>query len=261
MNNITNNHEILNELFKDNSKQLKLSAVNNNVRYAILEILRKVQDKPDTQNQLYSREINTILLEKYKINITPQMLGQHLRRLVDANLVEEKTIKREVPNKIGKRSVKGYNLKDDAFEEILLEISFLTDELMKLNTLFNSNEEYIDGKHCILTVFNGKDKGKSYKIHQDETVFIGRKSKYNKNELLTFTILLDNTYKKVSTIDKPHIKIYHKDNQWYMIDENSISGTYIDDKKVPHSTATKVKNNSFIRLSQGTGSAIIYCSY
>ncbi|RAP51716.1 MAG: hypothetical protein BZ137_09730 [Methanosphaera sp. rholeuAM130] len=137
----------------------------------------------------------------------------------------------------------------------------MTDELMKLNKLFKSNEQQTDGKHCILTVFNGKDKGKSYKIHPDETVFIGRKGNYNKNELLTFTILLDNTYQKVSTIDKPHIKIYHEDNQWYIVDKNSISRTYLDDRLVPHSTATKVRNNSFIRLSKGIGSSIIYCSY
>ncbi|MDO5825273.1 MAG: FHA domain-containing protein [Methanosphaera sp.] len=261
MKNLTNNHEILKELFEDDTKQLKLSAINNNVRYAILEILRKVQDKSRGENQLYSREINAILLEKYEINITPQMLGQHLRILVEANLVEEKTIKREVPNKIGKRRVNGYNLKDDAFEEILLEISFLTDELVKLKRLFKSNEEHVDDNHCILTVFNGKDKGKRYIIHPDESVFIGRKGNYNKNELLTFTIRLDNSYQKVSTIDKPHIKIYHEDKQWYIFDKNSIGGTYLDDKIVPHSTATKVRNNSFIRLSHGIESAIIYCSY
>ena len=255
------NNEMLSELFDDNSTALKLAAVDNNVRFAILNILRDASKKNNLEKQLYSREINAILLDEYNINITPQMLGQHLKQLAEADLIYERSIKKEVPNKIGRRSVKGYSIKSDAFEELLLEVNFLTDELIKLNRLFKSNEKHKDGEHCILTVFNGKDKGKSYKIHKDEQVLIGRKINYNQSELATFTILLDNSYQKVSSIDKPQIKIFHRDNQWYIIDENSISRTYIDDKKVPHATATRIKNNSFIRLSKGIGSAIIYCSY
>ena len=261
MEEITKNHEQLLTLFDDKSKELKLSAIDNRVRFAILEILRDSQNKNEKQQQLYSRELNTALLEDYQINITPQMLGQHLKQLFDANLIDEKIIKKEVPNKIGKRSVKGYSLKTDAFEELLLEVNFITDELIRLNQLFKLNEEHIDGKHCILTIFNGKDKGKIYKIHEDEKILIGRKTNYNQNELLTFTLMLDNSYTKVSSIDKPHLKLYHQDDEWYIIDQNSISGTYIDDKKIPQATATKIKNNSFIRLSKGMGSAIIYCSY
>ena len=256
-----NNNQSILELFKDNSKELKLSAINNKVRYAILEILREFENKNPSQKQLYSREINSYLLDDYSINITPQMLGQHLKQLVDAKLIEENTIKKEVPNKIGKRSVNGYNLKEDAFEELFLEVNFLKDELMRLHRLFKSNEEHVDGDHCILTIFNGNDKGKIYKIHKDEFVLIGRKSNYNRNDFLSFTILLDNSYNKVSSIDKPHAKIYCRDNQWYILDENSICGTYLDDKMIDQSMPIKLKNNSFIRLSKGIGSAVIYCSY
>lgn len=261
MKEIENNKELLIKQFEDASKLLKISAIDNNVRFAILEILRDYQKTSDNQKLLYSRELNTLLLKKYQISITPQMLGQHLKQMVNANLLEEKIIKKEVPNKIGKRSVKGYSIKNDAFEELLLEVSFLTDELIRLKQLFKSNYEYNNGRHCILTILNGEDKGKNYKIHKDETIIIGRKDTYNKNELLTFTILLDNTYTKVSSIDKPHIKLYNKDNHWYIVDQNSLNGTYIDDKKIPLKTETKIKNNSFIRLSKGVGSAIIYCSY
>ena len=135
MEEITKNHEQLMKIFDDKSKELKISAINNHVRFAILEILRNSQNKNEKQQQLYSRELNTTLLEDYNINITPQMLGQHLKQLVDAKLIDEKIIKKEVPNKIGKRSVKGYSLKKDAFEELLLEVNFMTDELIRLNQL------------------------------------------------------------------------------------------------------------------------------
>lgn len=57
------------------------------------------------------------------------MLGQHLKKLSNAGLIEEVTVKKEVANKIGRRNVKGFILKEDAFEDLFLEISFLSDEV------------------------------------------------------------------------------------------------------------------------------------
>ena len=90
----------------------KLSAVNNKVRFSILEILRDNQkyNQAQSKDPLYSREINSILLNNYNIEITPQMLGQHIKKLKDAGLVNEIEIKKEVPNKVGKRGVKAYVL-------------------------------------------------------------------------------------------------------------------------------------------------------
>lgn len=109
---------------------VKLAAVNNEVRFAILEILRDFQKKNQVSpglfksDPLYSREINAVLLENYNIDITPQMLGQHLKQLMNADLIEELIIKKEVPNKIGLRTVKAYILKEDAFKDLFLEITF-----------------------------------------------------------------------------------------------------------------------------------------
>lgn len=60
---------------------------NNNVRFSILGILRdfeklnKLEDGRFKKDPLYSREINSILLNNYNINITTQILGQHLKQL------------------------------------------------------------------------------------------------------------------------------------------------------------------------------------
>ena len=97
-----------------NMASVKLAAVNNVVRLAILEILRDSQNRKSQSSPLYSREINDILLNSYNIDITPQMIGQHMKQLMEAELVEECTVKKEVPNRIGPRSVKGYVLKEDA---------------------------------------------------------------------------------------------------------------------------------------------------
>lgn len=246
---------------------VKLAAVNNNVRFSILEILRDFQksnrNETDSfkKDPLYSREINAILLNNYNIDITPQMLGQHLKQLSEADLIDEIIVKKEVPNKIGRRNVKAYVLKEDAFEDLFLEINFLSDELLSFFNLYNSNQKYHDGKHCVLTIFNGVDKGKTFKVHKDETVLIGRKGNYNASDLASFTILLDNSYTTVSNVSKPHLKLFYKDDSWCILDDSSSNGTFISDKKVQQGVVTKLKNNSFLKLSKGNGSAVIYCSF
>lgn len=244
-----------------NPVSVKLAAVNNNVRFYILEILRDFQKRNKNLDPLYSREINAILLNNYNIDITPQMLGQHLRQLLDAGLIEELVVKKEVPNKIGLRSVKAYNLKEDAFEDLFLEITFLSDELLSFFDLYKSNQNFHDGQHCVLTIFNGVDKGKTFKVHKDETILIGRKGSFNPTDLTSFTILLDNTYSTVSNVSKPHLKLFYKNDGWYIVDEDSSNGTFIADREVPKGVVTKLKNNSFLKLSRGNGGAVIYCSF
>lgn len=246
---------------------VKLAAVNNEVRFAILEILRDFQKKNQVSpglfknEPLYSREINAVLLENYNIDITPQMLGQHLKQLMNADLIEELIIKKEVPNKIGLRTVKAYILKEDAFKDLFLEITFLSDELLSFFDLYETNKRYHDGEHCILTVFNGVDKGKTFKVNRNESVLIGRRGEFRQSDLASFTILLDNSYSTVSKVSKPHLKLFYQDGSWCIIDENSSNGTFIADRKVIKGIPTPLKNNSFLKLSRGNGGAVIFCSF
>lgn len=253
---------ILNE-DESNLISVKLAAVNNKVRLAILEILRDNQkfNQAESKSPLYSREINSILLKNYNIEITTQMLGQHMKKLINASLVSEVDLKKEVPNKVGKRTVNGYVLKEDAFEDLFLDISFLSDELFTFFDLYQSNQRFNEDDNCVLTVFNGVDKGKTFKVRRDETVLIGRKASFSQEDLASFAILLDNSYETVSSISKPHLKLFYKNDGWYIIDEASSNGTFIGDIEVQKGRATKLKANSFLKLSKGIGGAVIYCSF
>lgn len=245
----------------------KLSAVNNEVRFSILKILRdfdkenKRESGEYKKDPLYSREINSLLLQNYNIDITTQMLGQHLKQLGGAGLIEEITVKKEVPNKIGPRSVKAFVLREDAFEDLFLDINFLSDELLTFFELYKINHRFHSDDNCVLTVFNGADKGKTFKVNKDETVLIGRKGNFSQGDLASFTILLDNSYSTVSSVSKPHLKIFHKNDAWYILDDGSSNGTFIADREVPKGRATKLNSNSFIKLSKGNGGAVIYCSF
>ncbi len=245
----------------------KLVAINNDVRFSILEILRDFQklnvneDNTFKKDPLYSREINNILLNNYNINITPQMLGQHLKQLLKADLIEEIVIKREVYNKVGQRNVKAYILKKDAFENLFLEINFLSDGLLSFFELCKVNKHFHDEEHCILTVFNGSDKGKTVKVPKDKTVSIGRRDNFKETDFESCVVLLDNSYSTVSSISKPHLKVFYKDDSWCILDESSSNGTFVMDKEVSKGEITKLKDNSFLKLSKGNGGAVIYCSF
>lgn len=245
----------------------KLAAVNNNVRFSILEILRDFQVTFDEKNTnfkkdpLYYREINSYLADNYNINITPQMLGQHLKQLLKADLIEEVNVKKEIPNKVGLRTVKAYKLKEDAFEDLFLDINFLSDELLYFFDLYCVNQKFKDDECCVLTIFNGVDKGKSFKVNNDETVLIGRKDNFENSDFSSLVVLLDNDYVSVSSISKPHLKIFYEDDFWYVLDEASTNGTFVSGKKIPQGIATKLKNNSFLKLSRGNGGVVIYCSF
>lgn len=253
------------EIIDENCNVLsnKLAAINNEVRFTILKILRdfgKIQGNKN-KDPLYSREIN-VFLTNFNINITPQMLGQHLKILVNAGILEEVFVKKEIPNKIGRRNVKAYVIRSDAFSDLFLDINFFSDELLSFFELYDINKNFHDEDDCIITVFNGKDKGKTFKISKNDQALIGRKSKYNDNDFDGFeTIMLDNSYYSVSNISKPHIRLFHENGDWQIIDEDSSNGTFIGDKRMPSGVNVILKNNSFLKLSRGGGSAVIYCSF
>lgn len=239
----------------------KLAALSNNVRFSIIEILKEVEKKSGKCNPLYSREINSVLLSDYGINITPQMLSQHLRQLSDAELIMQVPTRKEVPNKIGKRNVKGYVLKEDAFENLLLDIGFLSEELLLYLCLHGRNQFHNSDDYCVLTVFNGADKGRTFKIHRSETILVGTRDDYELKELASFAILLDNSYEGVSKITQPHLKLFYQDGSWCVIDDASSNGTFVGNVPVESGVLTKLKNNSFLKLSSGEGSATLYCSF
>lgn len=241
-----------------------MSAINNEARFSILEILLDVESSNQTnviqKEPLYSREINCILFKKYNIKISPQMLGKHLKQLENADLVEEVDIKKEVPNKIGPRSVKAYKIKHSAFKDLFLEINLFTSELLRLFEAYQKNQNLKEDKHLILTVLNGKNRGETYKINGEEIRYLCRKSRYNLRLDSEF-ITLDRTYSEVNDESSPHLKIYCQEDTWYVLDESSENGTYINDRKVVKEKATPLTNNSFLRLSRGSGSVVLFCSY
>lgn len=235
----------------------KLAAINNEIRFFIIEILLESKKKNNFSNPLYSREINSILLSSYGINITPQMLNQHLKQLVNAGLIVEVPTKKEVPNKIGKRNVKGYVLKEDAFEDLFLKISFMSEELLSFFELYEKNHLSYSEGCCVLTVFSGRDKGKVFKIQDYQTALI----RVRGNELgdsISFDIFEGEI---ASDIVESHLKIFFEDESWCMFDESGSDVTLIDNIPIEKGVVVKLKNHSFLKFYQEESAVILYCSF
>lgn len=252
------------EIIGEDDKLLstKLFALNSEVRFTILKILRDYEKVNRFKNKepLYSREINS-LLTNFNINITPQMLGQHLKILVEADLLEEMMIKKEIPNKIGHRRVKAYVIKPDAFSDLFLEINFFSEELLSFFDMYDIHQKFHNGDDLILTVFNGANKRKTFKIDKGGSVIIGRRDKYSHDDFDEMCILLDNSYRSVSSVSKPHLKLFYEDGCWYVLDSQSSNGTFIGDKKIPKGVKFQLTKNSFLKLSRGGNNAVIYVSF
>ena len=205
--------------------------------------------------------ITNVSLKNIIQRIRPYDVMDSLKILVEAGILSEVIVKKEIPNKVGKRNVKAYVLKEDAFEDIFLDINFFTDELLAFFDLYDINKRFNNRKCCTLTVFNGKDKGKTFKINRNECAFIGRKGEKDLSHIASRKIILDNSYVTVSNVSKPHLKVFYEDGEWYILDDSSSNGTYLGDTLVLPGFKTPLRNNSFLKLSNGRGGIVFYCSF
>ncbi|RAP54716.1 MAG: hypothetical protein BZ137_00780 [Methanosphaera sp. rholeuAM130] len=116
---------------KDMDLITKISALNNSTRFIILKLLKNEEqnyngDKEDVKNYaLNIRTLNNMLIRDYNIDITVQMLGQHLKVLKESGLIEQF----KTPHFKGKTKIliNSYYLNKDAFDKIISQLQFFTD--------------------------------------------------------------------------------------------------------------------------------------
>ena len=242
------------------SKRFK--TLNNKGRFAILSVLKKHEidnrGSPSPRDPYYSMEIRDRLYKDFDIDLSVQRVGQHLHELEKWGFVEKE--ESYVEKKFKVQPVNRYVLKKDAFEDIFLELNFLCDDIKSFVDLFDDSQAEIEEGYCLLKIFNGANKGETFMIGEDETIIIGRQSD-NQSDLEGFSIVLDDSYTTVSRIDKPHLKIFNRKGTWYLLDDSSTNGTYVSDVLVKKGEKTQLKNDRYIRLSKGPGSAIMKFRY
>ncbi|AWX31727.1 FHA domain-containing protein [Methanosphaera sp. BMS] len=244
----------------------KISALNNYNRWKILEILRmNEKNRVDQFNKIkyYAMSTNQIRdkLEEKKIFITTQMIGRHLKDLREAGLVDRIRVKHCKGDANSQSPCYVYYITTDAFTDLLLLVNFFREDINTLVDLYKYTKESKMHNDCVMTVFNGQDKGKTLDISKDETAYIGRISANGPDDCYSPALILSNSYTKVSSIMDPHLKVYHQKGKWYILDESSENETYCSNEKLQKGVARQLPNNSIIKLSKGKGCALIYFNY
>lgn len=231
-----------------------LKALAGETRYLILEVLAKnLRDNAHRYRSFnyYAMtvdEINKQLNKGYK-NATIQ---DHLNQLMTVGLVD----------RVCKGNNMGYAYYFNMFaiDCLLFEKQIFLEEIQSFMVLSDAIHEKKMEADCVITVFTGMDKGEMLTLNKDETGYIGKNAAYKSDRYGSDSLLLSSTYKTVTERHVPHLEVYCDDGEWFMVDRSE-HGTFIFNMEVEKDTPVKLPNNTFIQLSKGPTSAVLYVSY
>ena len=242
-----------------------VSAFDNKVRILILEMLEKrLRDNARKYHTIvkYPLNINEIdeKLQEKNITLVEQGIRDHVNKLEKVGLIGKI---RKTRNKEGKplpQAVNAYYFNILAFDCLMFENQLFAEEIQSYLHLYKKNQELKEKYDCVITVFTGFDKSEVLTINEDERGYIGRDMCYPPDRYGSESLILSSAYETVTERHKPHLEVFKEDGVWYMMD-NSENGTFISNKKIETGTPVEIPNDSFIQLSQGPQSAVLYISY
>ncbi|AWX31722.1 FHA domain-containing protein [Methanosphaera sp. BMS] len=231
-----------------------LKALAGETRYLILEVLAKnLRDNARRYRSfnyyaLTVDEINTQLNKGYSI----ATIQDHLNQLMTVGLIGRVCE--------GNNRSYAYYFNMFAIDCLLFEKQIFLEEMQSFMVLSDKIHEKMTKWDCVITVFTGMDKGEMLTLNKDETGYIGKNAAYNPDKYGSESLLLSSTYKSVTERHIPHLEVYYKNDEWFMVDRSE-HGTFIFNMEVEKNTPVKLPNNTFIQLSRGPTSAVLYVSY
>lgn len=231
-----------------------LAALADKTRYLILEILAKKQrDEAQRYHSInyYAMTVAEIG-DKLKKPIVDAGIRNHLNKLMDVGLVGRVCR--------GDNNAWAYYFNMFAIDSLLFENQLFLEENQSFMVLSDMIHEKKMEADCVICVFTGMDKGEILTLKKDETGYIGRNAAYPPERYGSNSLLLSSSYKTVTELHVPHLKVYYENEKWFMVD-NSKNGTFVFNERIKKGKAVELPNNTFVRLSQGVTSAVIYVSY
>lgn len=258
------------DFIRSTEKEIKtlkemLSALDNENRIIILEMLMKRQRDESGRYrsfEKYTLNVDEIRdqLEKRDINLTDQMIRNHLKKLIDVGLVGIIRTDEDMDGNPLRVPVNSYYFNIFAFDSLLFENQVFLEEIRSFMFLYGNILESQTKYDCVIKVFTGIDKDKELKLKHGQTGYIGRDAAYNPDKYGPESLILSSQYETVTRLHKPHLKIFDEDGEWYIMD-HSTHGTFIDNKQIKKDTPVKIPNNTFIHLSKGLQSVVLFVSY
>jgi DNA-binding transcriptional ArsR family regulator len=206
------------DVLKDLAK--RIDAISNEVRLKIMVIISISSKKsPEKRFPTYANAINKILMDYYHIGISETAIRNHLKILLENGL-----IKTEPGASNDGRPVMNYVLVPGAIESLSRDFNILNNRLTDIQNKFD-----YDINNPMLKVLGGVEDGKIFELSKKE-IRLGRRGNIDSNEDYEGDVILSNEYESVSRVFKPHAYIKEKEDGWYLIDNGSKGGVYLNNE-------------------------------
>ncbi len=209
-----------------------------------------------------SKDIRQIAEET---GLTYENTKKHLRRLLETGLVRKEAGFSQ-PTSRGMLPVWKYTLAADAATTIIRNFGVfstlknsITDTLIasRMNEIRKSVAPLLDRSEAALVVISGPQDGRVFPLATNPIV-VGREDETHPSSDPSMSHLaLPAYHATVTRISHPHAMIYRDQDQWYIRDKGSTSGTAVNGVTIPAETAISIGNGDVIELGKGATSAWI----
>ncbi|WP_421908818.1 FHA domain-containing protein [Methanolacinia petrolearia] len=224
-----------------------LSVLGNPTRLKILKIIEK--------NPKDIREISN------EIGTSYENTKKHLNKLLKIGLIR-KDAGVGKPTSKGIHAVWKYSTIPGGLELIARNVgSFCNMEIKnpelasRLVEIRKMIDDEISSDMPVLVLLGGTDDGRVYTVRKN-TVRLGRYDPFAKGIFDEENdIVLDDDYRGVTRISKPHAVIILEDGVWCIMDEGSTGGTSVNGKLIGKSVRTVLSDGDMIELGAGEGMA------
>jgi DNA-binding HxlR family transcriptional regulator len=215
---------------------------------ARLKILKFLEKKPRDARAI-SREIET----------SYENTKKHLDKLLSIGVIK-KEAGLGAPTSKGIHPVWEYSLVPGGFEAIIRNLGLFSNKKVQIlegeinNRLASVkgalSKEFL-GNMPAAIVLGGALDGKVFLLKKDE-ISIGRIDAENtKRYDSTGDIVLSDGYSAVTRVSRPHGRLIHTKDGWYIEDAGSTGGTSVNNKKLEKLTRVPVHDGDLIELSKG----------
>jgi DNA-binding transcriptional ArsR family regulator len=222
-----------------------LDVLSSSARLRILKFLEK---KPRDARSI-SKEIET----------SYENTKKHLDKLLSIGVIK-KEAGLGAPTSKGIHPVWEYSLVPGGLEAIIRNLGLFSNtrvQIMgsdishRLDDVKSTLSREVLGNVPAAIVLGGPDDGKVFLL-KHETMNIGRIDPENPASFdPRVDILLSDGYSAVTRVSKPHGRIRHDKNSWYIEDCDSTGGTQLNNKRLVKNTRTVIHDGDLVELSKG----------
>ena len=222
-----------------------LDVLSSSARLRILKFLEK---KP--------RDARSI---SHEIETSYENTKKHLDKLLSIGVIK-KEAGLGAPTSKGIHPVWEYSLVPGGLEAIIRNLGLFsntrvqivgTDISHRLDDVKNTLSREVLNNVPAAIVLGGPDDGKVFLL-KNETVNIGRLDPENWTSFdPDQDIVLSEGYSAVTRVSKPHGKIIHDKNNWYIEDCDSTGGTQLNNKRLEKNVRTRLRDGDLVELSKG----------